>query len=132
MKEKERIWIPKTWGGEDIIFNSPLYCGKRLIFVKNKRLSVHFHKIKNETFYLNEGKVELKYYDDPEIDKLINCWQDLDNLNIETIIMNPSDSFDIPVGRRHTLKALEDSVVIEFSTQDFTDDSFRILKSDAQ
>src|SRR5262252_2427182 len=44
--------VPKGWGREVWIVNGDLYCGKILEIRKGKRCSLHFHKIKNESFYL--------------------------------------------------------------------------------
>ena len=45
-------------------------------------------------------------------------------------LLTPGDAFEIPLGRRHQMIALEDSELFEFSTQHFEDDSYRIEKGD--
>ena len=52
--------VPKEWGSEYWIVNNDLYCGKLLTLEKNKRCSVHYHKNKDETFYILEGKIKLE------------------------------------------------------------------------
>ena len=49
--------VPKGWGREVWIANNDLYCGKILEIKKGKRCSLHFHQIKNETFYLRSGRL---------------------------------------------------------------------------
>ena len=44
--------VPKGWGYEKWIVNSPLYCGKILWFCKDKKCSWHYHKKKDEVFYI--------------------------------------------------------------------------------
>ena len=44
----EMKFVPKGWGFEKWIVNKPEYCGKLLYFVKGKRCSWHYHKIKDE------------------------------------------------------------------------------------
>ena len=39
------------------IHNDADYCGKLLFFEKGKRCSYHYHKLKTETFYLQDGKM---------------------------------------------------------------------------
>jgi quercetin dioxygenase-like cupin family protein len=109
---------PKGWGYEKWIVNSSLYCGKLLIFYKNKRCSFHFHKIKTETFYLQSGSIKVLYSVGDEVNQA------------EELVLNPGDSFHVPIGLRHQMIALEDSELFEFSTQHFEEDSYRILKGD--
>ena len=55
----------KGWGYELWIVNNDLYCGKILHFNKGKKCSWHYHKIKQETFYVQKGKLKIWYgYDD--------------------------------------------------------------------
>ena len=107
----------KGWGYELWIHNDSKYCGKLLFFKEGKRCSLHYHKIKHETFYLQSGKMILEYY--PKIDDGI----------FETLL-TPGDVFEIPVETPHRLTAIEDSELFEFSTQHFEDDSYRIIKGD--
>ena len=108
----------KGWGYEKWIVNKEEYCGKLLFFEKDKKCSFHYHKIKDEVFYLQSGKLIVKYSDG-------------DNLNkSEELIMNPGDNFHVYIGLRHQMIALEDSELFEFSTQHFEDDSYRIIKGD--
>ena len=60
---------------------------------------------------------------------ILHSFQDDIGLAIETIL-NPGNSFHIPVGLRHQIIALEDSNLFEFSTQHFEEDSYRIVKGD--
>src|SRR5260370_30961190 len=52
--------VLKGWGREIWIANNPLYCGKILEIRKGKRCSLHFHKLKTESFYLRSGRLKLK------------------------------------------------------------------------
>ena len=54
-------FVPKGWGFEKWIVNCEEYCGKVLYFVKGKRCSWHYHKLKDEVFYVQSGKILLKY-----------------------------------------------------------------------
>ena len=47
-----------------------------------------------------------------------------------TIILNRGDKFEVPVGLRHQMIALEDTELFEFSTQHMEEDSYRIVKGD--
>ena len=108
----------KGWGSEKWIVNNQFYCGKILQFQKGKRCSFHFHTLKTETFYLQNGLILILHSVQYDI-----------GLAIETIL-NPGSSFHVPVGLRHQVIALEDSDLFEFSTQHFEEDSYRIVKGD--
>ena len=47
---------PKGWGYEKWIVNNDLYCGKVLFFERGKKCSWHYHKVKDETFYVKVVK----------------------------------------------------------------------------
>lgn len=111
-------YVPKGWGFEKWIVNNEKYCGKLLYFVKKHKCSWHYHKIKDETFYIQSGKIELSYGYDEDIK------------SAKKIILNRGDHFHIPVGLKHQMFALEDTELFEFSTQHFDDDSYRIEKGD--
>ena len=110
--------VPKGWGYEKWIVNKPEYCGKLLFFERGKRCSWHFHKLKDEVFYLQSGKLMVYYSDQNEIEKS------------DQIILNPGDNFHVYRGLRHQMVALEDSELFEFSTEHFDSDSNRIIKGD--
>lgn len=110
--------VEKGWGYEEILINSPLYCAKILHINKDKQLSWHYHNIKDETFYIENGKVILLY-----------GWSD-DITLAEAKTLYPGDTFNVPTGLKHRLIAMENSRVFEFSTQHFDSDSIRIIKGD--
>ena len=118
LNSQEMKFVPKGWGFEKWIHNSELYCGKLLYFVKGKKCSWHHHKIKDEVFYVQSGKIELRWsYDD-----------DIEHANIE--ILERGDKWHVRIGQRHQMLALEDTELFEFSTQHFDEDSYRIQKGD--
>lgn len=107
----------KGWGYEDWVVNSELYCGKVLVVYSGKRCSLHFHERKTETMLIVEGKVlfEFRKQSDEGLDK---------------VILSKGEVFHIEPGLLHRFTALEDSVIHEFSTQHFEDDSFRVEYGD--
>lgn len=108
----------KGWGFEKWIVNCKEYCGKLLYFVKGKKCSWHYHKIKDEVFYIQSGKIKLLYSDEDDL------------VYANEVILNPGDKFHIYRGLRHQMIALEDTELFEFSTQHFEDDSYRVIKGD--
>lgn len=109
---------PKGWGCEIWIANNELYCGKVLQIMRGKRCSLHFHKLKTESFYLRSGRLIVRVKDSPDSDEV--C----------TFELLPGDCMDIPPGLVHQMEASEDSELFEFSTQHFETDSYRLLKGD--
>ena len=109
---------PKGWGRELWIVNNKGYCGKILEFNKDKRCSFHYHLLKDETFYLQQGLIEL-----------LISWED-DIESAKSIVLKPGDKHHIPQGLRHQMIALEDSKLFEFSTTHYESDSYRIVKGD--
>ena len=109
---------PKGWGYEKWIVNKEDYCGKLLHMIKGKKCSWHYHTLKDETFYLQEGKILLKYSEDDDIEKA------------KEIVLNRGDKFHIYRGLRHQMFALEDTDLFEFSTQHFEHDSNRVITGD--
>lgn len=111
-------FVPKGWGFEKWIVNCEEYCGKLLYFVKGKKCSWHYHIKKDEVFYIQSGKILLKYS---------NC----DDINEATeLILERGDRFHVPRYLRHQMYALEDTELFEFSTQHFDEDSHRVIKGD--
>ena len=55
--------IKKGWGQEIIITNNEKYCGKLLCFNQGSMFSMHYHMIKDETWFVNAGKFKLTYID---------------------------------------------------------------------
>jgi mannose-6-phosphate isomerase-like protein (cupin superfamily) len=109
---------PKGWGREVWIVNNDLYCGKILELKKGRRCSLHFHRLKTESFYLRSGKLNVRVKSSP------------DSGETEEFELNAGECMDIPPGLVHQMLALEDSELIEFSTQHFNSDSHRIEKGD--
>jgi len=103
------LTVKKVWGNELIITNSPLYCGKILNLFARHRCSIHYHRCKTETFYILSGLVLME----------------LENYQSEPFIMRPGDVIDILPQMKHRFTGLLDSKIIEFSSQDFSKDSFR-------
>ena len=105
-KEPKPEIYEKVWGREEWIVNNDKYCGKKLVLDKGKRCSLHHHKIKDETFYVQDGKVLM------ELGKVER-------------VMNVGEVIEIHRGELHRFSGLEDSVIFEFSTQHFDNDSYR-------
>ena len=98
--------VDKVWGKEIWMANNNLYCGKKLILEKGKRVSLHKHKNKDETFYIDEGKVLME-------------------VGNKTKVMEKGDVVRIMPGTLHRYTGLTDAIIIEISTYHEDDDTYR-------
>ena len=146
------IWIPKVWGGEQIIARNDKYCGKVLHLNKHHFSSFHRHD-KCETLMVASGTVLFLYseekclekgdkYDYIDIFVLKSLLKDVhqtyvrlsnikydkdlkDKLKIQLLEVN--DKIDIDEKMWHLFYGIEDSRIFEVSTPDV--ESERITES---
>ena len=109
---------PKGWGREIWIANNSLYCGKILEISSGKRCSLHFHKLKTESFYLRSGRLRIRVKEERDAEV------------IREFELCPGQCMDVPPGLVHQMEAIEDSELYEFSTQHFESDSYRLARGD--
>lgn len=107
MAKKEIQRVEKPWGYELIWARTGDYVGKVLHINKGHRLSLQYHKVKEETFYLASGRMTLVFENDRGV--------------LEEVPMGQGDAHHVPVGRRHRMIALEDCDVFEVSTPQLDD-----------
>lgn len=111
--------IEKGWGSENIFATNDLYCGKILNFNSGSKFSMHFHKIKDETWLILDGKFKLTYIDTK-------------NAQEHTVILYPGDTWrNLPL-EPHQLECLSQGRIIEVSTADSIEDNYRIRPGDSQ
>jgi quercetin dioxygenase-like cupin family protein len=113
--------VQKGWGYELIFATNDKYCGKILFFEKaGSKFSMHFHKEKDETWFVNSGKFKLRYI----------------NPNNATLMeqeLKEGDVWNNPPCLPHQLEALTDGASItEVSTPDSVEDNYRIIPGDSQ
>jgi mannose-6-phosphate isomerase-like protein (cupin superfamily) len=115
------MFVKKDWGYEIWFANvkeGPVdYCGK-LLFVEKDIWSsggkFHYHKIKDETFFILEGVLQLDYIVNDDIFK--------------TIYLKPHETFRIKPFMKHRFTAMTDygCKFVETSTFHSDEDSYRI------
>ena len=110
----------KAWGYELWIVNHEMYCGKLLVFNEFKKFSMHYHLIKEESWYVAEGNFEYS-------------WIDTETATVQSTLIGEGDIVDLEIGQPHQLKALtEGATIFEVSTKHYEEDSYRVLPGDAQ
>jgi hypothetical protein len=110
--------VEKKWGYELWIHNDTDYCGKLLVFNNSgDKFSMHYHMIKDETWYVQKGAFQFDWIDTENGERCITEIQE-------------GDVIEIKKGLPHQLIALtEGATIFEVSTQHFDDDSYRIYRN---
>ena len=113
--ESKCCHIPQGWGFETVIVNNEKYCGKILVFRAGCKFSMHYHVVKQETWYVNKGEFRFN-------------WIDTETGTVNTQFLHEEDVVTIPIGMPHQLEAITDGEIFEISTQHFDSDSYRVWK----
>lgn len=109
--------IPKKWGHEEILVNNETYCSKFLYINYGYQVSYHYHKIKDETFYVLEGLLDLLIYNDT-------------NNQVLTYPLRSGESFRVKPGMIHSfISKTPYAKFLEVSTHDAPEDSYRLTES---
>jgi mannose-6-phosphate isomerase len=100
--------VDKPWGYELIWALSDLYCGKKLFIKAGEALSLQFHQVKDETIYVESGRVEFT---------LGAPGTAVPNSEI----VGAGAAFHVTPGVVHRMRAIEDSTLLEVSTPHLDD-----------
>jgi mannose-6-phosphate isomerase-like protein (cupin superfamily) len=99
--------VEKPWGYELIWAKTKDYVGKILHIKKGHKLSLQYHRQKEETIIVQSGKMNLVFENDKG--------------EMMEILLSPGEAHHIPVGRKHRMIAVEDCDVYEVSTPQLDD-----------
>ena len=111
--------VSKGWGQENIWATNDNYCGKFLHFEKGSKCSLHFHAVKDETWYVLTGKFIVNYIDAANGDEL-------------STVLTPGMTWHNPPLVPHQLVCDTAGTIIEVSTADSVEDNYRIRPGDSQ
>ena len=112
--------VEKGWGVELIWATNDLYCGKLMVFNKpGARFSMHFHKEKDETWFVNDGRFLVK-------------WIDTKTAQLHQQELTPGDTWHNPPLQPHQLIAITAGTITEVSTADSVEDNYRVFPGDSQ
>jgi mannose-6-phosphate isomerase len=104
--------VAKPWGYEIWWAQTDSYAGKLLQVEQGHRLSLHYHRRKDQSCYLLSGLIRL--VKGPSVDGLT------------TTELAPGACWRNRPGEIHTIEAIERSVIVQASTPEF-DDVVRLL-----
>ena len=99
--------VDKPWGYELVYASTDRYSGKVIFIRAGEQLSLQFHREKDETIYVQSGRVEFEIGDPGK--------------PVDTEVVGPGRAFHLPPGTVHRLRALEDTVILEASTPQLDD-----------
>jgi mannose-6-phosphate isomerase-like protein (cupin superfamily) len=99
--------IDKPWGYELIFAVTPVYAGKLIFVRKGHRLSLQYHKNKDESLYIYQGRIRLEL-------------EDGDGRG-ECSVVESGCCLHIPPLTKHRLEAIEDATLFEVSTPELDD-----------
>jgi len=104
--------VNKPWGHENVWALTEKYVGKVLHINKGKRLSLQFHRVKEETIMVLEGTMELILEEKSDPPRVYG-----------SIIMKPGDTYHISPLTVHRFSASQgtDVKVVEVSTTEIYD-----------
>ena len=100
--------VDKPWGYELIWAVTGDYVGKLLFVRAGHSLSLQFHREKDESWLIHEGRAELE---------IAAAGEPVPQLEV----VSPGAAFRLPPGTVHRLTALEDTLVLEVSTPHLDD-----------
>lgn len=111
--------VPKGWGSEFIWATNDHYCGKFLNFETGRKFSMHFHKHKDETWYVQSGRFIVR-------------WIDTQTAEMHEKEIRDGATWHNPPCQPHQLECIEAGTIIEVSTADSVEDNYRISPGDSQ
>ena len=105
-----------AWGFEIRCVNNERYCGKFLVITNPHVMSsLHYHKLKDETFCIMSGEVNIETQHEGDI--------------LKSSIYTAGKQIRIQAGVRHRLYSYSPlSVILEVSTHHDDSDTFRVIK----
>jgi quercetin dioxygenase-like cupin family protein len=112
-------FVKKGWGHEFIFATNDKYCGKLLKFNTGAKFSMHFHSVKDETWYVLDGKFKVI---------VINT----ENASQTEYELVGGMTWHNPPLLPHQVICLEEGTIIEVSTPDSVEDNYRVGKGDSQ
>lgn len=109
-------YVKKLWGTEEWLVNNQTYCAKFLNLKSGYQCSLHYHILKDETFYILDGIIEIEYgYGEREMK--VGMLKAGEQIRICPLLL-------------HRFKAVTNTAkILEVSTHHDDEDSYRIETS---
>lgn len=105
--------VEKPWGREIWVAHTDKYALKIIELKKGKRCSLHYHPVKHEHMYVDQGSAQMEFEDD--------------HGKMETRMLKAGEVIEYKPNRKHRILAVEDLRLFEVSTPELgPDDVIRI------
>ena len=98
--------VDKPWGHELIWAHTERYVAKVLFITRGHKLSRQYHRVKDETLFVESGEMDLELTQGTEV---------------RMLRMKPGETFHVTPGTIHRMIAVEDVRVFEVSTPELDD-----------
>lgn len=99
--------VPKPWGSEQLWASTNSYAAKLLTITEGHRLSLQYHREKEESILVLSGRLRLHLEDD--------------HGEMALAVLGPGQFRRVPPGRRHRFEAVTDVEVVEVSSPQLDD-----------
>jgi mannose-6-phosphate isomerase len=100
--------VDKPWGHELIWAEAEQYVGKVLFVKAGESLSLQFHRVKDESWLVREGRAKLEL-------------GSAGDAVLREEVIAPGSCFRFRPGTVHRVTAIEDTTILEVSTPDLED-----------
>lgn len=100
----------KIWGYTQEIFNNSLFELHRLEFKKGYYCSEHLHRFKFNAFFVENGKLKLRIWDNQE------------DSSHKEIILKAGDFYKVKPGHFHQFEGLQSGVAFEIYWSEYSSD----------
>jgi mannose-6-phosphate isomerase-like protein (cupin superfamily) len=100
--------VDKPWGYELIWAEAAAYCGKILFIRAGEALSLQFHRVKDEAWYVQSGRAKLEV---GAVGRAV----------LQKEVIKPGSAYHFSPGTVHRIVALEDTTILEVSTPQLDD-----------
>jgi quercetin dioxygenase-like cupin family protein len=117
--ERLEGFVKKGWGHELIWCTNDKYCGKMLSFDAGAKFSMHFHAVKDETWYVLSGRFVVQYIDTKDA-------------SVKDRYLEVGDTWHNPPLLPPRIICVDAGTIIEVSTPDSVEDNYRVLPGDSQ
>ncbi len=111
--------VEKGWGSENIWVTNDKYCGKLLNFNEGSKFSMHFHREKEETWYIMSGEFVVE-------------WIDCKDAKVYNETLHVGDVWHNAPLLPHRLICVKEGSLMEVSTADSVEDNYRVMPGDSQ
>ena len=111
--------VDKGWGSEEIWVTNDKYCSKFMHFKEGAKFSMHFHAVKEETWYVLSGTFLVRYIDTK-------------NSKVHEKQLDVGDVWHNELLKPHQLICTQKGTILEVSTPDSVEDNYRVMPGDSQ